>query len=690
MAELPDGNIVQLGAPGSRRPVSTIDTSAVSRAGAALASGTETLGKGITSAAHDVAAALKPAKPVDDSKLKTARAKASLAASLVNHRNAVEKATDPNNLVEGTKTKIDADIRAAATVFDDPRERETFDFSARENEAYLLSAAETRASDLTRDAVQAADEKLLKQLGEGAAASNDPHALNLAVHSVRDIVDGWVSAGWTDPAKAAERQTSWARDLAKDKLNALPLGERLEALNGSAASRFGALASMLARDDLEQMRIDAQREQGQATIKVSHDAFNAIRQTLTDATHRRVPLPVRETIENNPNLLPPEKSRALALHDSAAVEAAGLGRFMTRLWDDSAGPFNPADPDERKYADRAFVLLGGETLALQTVVGRTRILPNSAAVQLRGAMISGDPTRVADALTISSNLYTANPNIFIGVGDQAEFENDAVAFRHYVDTRGMSADEAAKRIIRDRSPEHQAHVQARLKAEDVDRKLGRALNAGDLAGEFAEVSWADPFDPFDPKVGFDPATRKELFDHYADEVKARYLETGDIALAKVQAADQLKRVWGVTRVNGSQTVMPYPPDRAPAYAGIDNAADHIAAHAVEMIKAGTGEEVDRSRIVLWPIPGVTATQYKSGRPPQYLLMWFDKKGDQQMLARGKAFEAPPDMLFKAQTDRRAAALARKVAIAGAIDDTARDPRAPFGVDFPAIRLERRR
>jgi hypothetical protein len=303
-------------------------------------------------------------------------------------------------------------------------------------------------------------------------------------------------------------------------------------------------------------------------------------------------------------------------------------------------------------------------------------------------MTSDDPKRVADALTISSNLLIANPNIFIGAGDQAEFENNAVAFRHYVDTRGMSADDAARRIVRDRSPEHQASVQARLKTEDVDRKLSRAVNAGDLAGEFAQVSWT-PFDPFDPKVGFDPATRKELFDHYADEVKARYLETGDLPLAKVQAADQLKRVWGVTRVNGSQTVMPYAPERAPAYAGIANAADHIAARAVAMIKEGTGEEVDRSRIMLWPIPGVTAAQYKSGRPPQYLLMWTDKKGDRQMLAQGKAFEAPPDVLLKAETDRRAAAFARKAAIAGAIDDTTRDPRMPFGVDFPAIRGGRR-
>ena len=50
----------------------------------------------------------------------------------------------------------------------------------------------------------------------------------------------------------------------------------------------------------------------------------------------------------------------------------------------------------------------------------------------------------------SANLYTANPNIFIGTDGQGEFENNAVAFRHYVNSLGMSADGAAQRIIHNR------------------------------------------------------------------------------------------------------------------------------------------------------------------------------------------------------------------------------------------------
>ena len=259
-------------------------------------------------------------------------------------------------------------------------------------------------------------------------------------------------------------------------------------------------------------------------------------------------------------------------------------------------------------------LLGGNTPALEAVVTRTRILPQRAGVQLRGAMMSDDPKRVAEALTISANLYTAHSNIFIGTDGQSEFENNAVAFRHYVDTLGMSCRRGGAahhpRPVAGISGEPAGAAQGGERRPQDRERTARRRSRGRVRSGAMDSST-------DPNVGFDRASRQEMFAHYSEEVKERYLQTGNFTLARKQAADQLKRVWGVTRVNGSQTVMPYPPERAPAYAGIDNAADLIAAHAVEMIKAGTGEAVDRSRIVLWPIPGVTATQYKSGRTPSY-------------------------------------------------------------------------
>ena len=135
-------------------------------------------------------------------------------------------------------------------------------------------------------------------------------------------------------------------------------------------------------------------------------------------------------------------------------------------------------------------------------------------------------------------------------------------------------------------------------------------------------------------------------------MKERYLETGDMNLAKKQAADQLKNTWGVSSVNGSSTVMQYPPERAPIYAGIADSANGISRQAIEAVKLESGADVDRKGIRLAPIPGVTAHAYKSGQPVPYMLMWTDKDGVVHMLNPGKAFVADPVVMRNTQTDQR--------------------------------------
>jgi hypothetical protein len=253
---------------------------------------------------------------------------------------------------------------------------------------------------------------------------------------------------------------------------------------------------------------------------------------------------------------------------------------MAKFKDPNAGPFNPYDTEERKYVDKAFTALGSDVAALQAVVARTGIVPKSAAAQMRGSIVSNDPKRVADALTLSSNLINSNPNAFVGVDGQKDFENNAVAFRHYVDDLGMTAQDAAKKIIQQQSPEYQA-MKAKIKPEDIDAKIKKELSVGDLAHQFDQVPWI-PFT--DPKVGFDPKQRLEMYSQYAEGVKEHYLENGDWDLAKKQSANDLKKTWGVSTVNGSQTVMQYPPERAPAYAGIVDPAAAISKQAIEAVK----------------------------------------------------------------------------------------------------------
>ena len=99
-----------------------------------------------------------------------------------------------------------------------------------------------------------------------------------------------------------------------------------------------------------------------------------------------------------------------------------------------------------------------------------------------------------------------------------------------------------------------------------------------------------------PAIGFDPGTRATMFGQYAELVKENYQSNGNMGLAKRQAADTLKKTWGVSEINGKSVVMQYPPERAPAYAGVENLSAGIAKQAQDAVKGEAGYDVERSTI----------------------------------------------------------------------------------------------
>jgi hypothetical protein len=347
---------------------------------------------------------------------------------------------------------------------------------------------------------------------------------------------------------------------------------------------------------------------------------------IIDASAGQGDLPKREEIENDPILRPQQRNALLRQYDSAAGNVAAFAATWKKFSDPNGGSFNPYDADERKSVDTLYQHLGGNAPALQAVVDRTNILPKSAATAMRGDFVSNDPKRVAQSLSVASNLLAKNQNIFVGVDGQKDFENNAVAFRHYVDDLGMTADEAAKKIVYQQSSEYQSSVKARLKGEDVDEKIKKELSVGAISDAFDQSWW--PLT--DPKVGYTPESRLAMYGQYSEQVKERYLEHGDWGLAKTQAAKTLGKSWGVSRVNGTATVVPYAPERAPVMAGIENPADAIAAGAISAIKDAAGYEPSRKSLQFIPVPGVTPAAYKAGQPVPYILKWEDANGNVQV------------------------------------------------------------
>jgi hypothetical protein len=375
---------------------------------------------------------------------------------------------------------------------------------------------------------------------------------------------------------------------------------------------------------------------------------------IIDAGAGKAPLPSRADIESDPVISEPRRNALLRQYDAAAGDAAKLQGALAKFADPNGGPFNPFDTDERKMVDRIYTALGGNMNALKAVVDRTGVAPASAVRDLRAALVSNDPGRVGTALQIASNLISGNPNVLANAEGRSDIENAAIGFRHQIEHFGLTAEQAAQRFIKEQTPEYKAQVKARLKSEDVDAVIRKQAENGTLDSELRSAfsEWYQILGGR-PAVEFNPAARSIARSDYAELVKEKYLEHGDMSRAKAQAQAQMKKVWGVTSVNGSATVVRFPPENAPAYAGIPDVSQRIAEQAIADIKEQTGQDVDRGKLMIAPVMGgQTAQAYTAGRAPPYMISWIDKNGTLQTLSPGKAFVADPDRMRAAISDQR--------------------------------------
>lgn len=360
----------------------------------------------------------------------------------------------------------------------------------------------------------------------------------------------------------------------------------------------------------------------------------------------------------------------IASRDKGLADTQNFGAAMAN----PGFAWNPVDKEQKDWADAGFRSLGGNMQALQTIAEKTGIVPASAAVAMSGAMFSPDPKRVENALQTAANLVGGRyPDIFAGTTGGDKLTEAGLTFREYVYGRGMSAADATKRIMEERTPEYERNVKAKIKKEDLDQIVKKELNEGQIRSAF---------DPsflglaVNPALTFNPEMRQRAMGDYETAFRDHFLKNGDVSLSKTLAQEEMKKTWGVTSVNGSKTVMKYPPERSPVYQGIENPSEHIAIQAVTAIKDLNGADVERSKIRLDEVKN-TAERFMRGEAPTYVLSYTDKNGHVQTIP--KQFYADPALMRNEQTARRAAQSGRiqeRVAIDADMADLG---RANFGV-----------
>jgi hypothetical protein len=547
----------------------------------------------------------------------------------------------------------------------------------------------------------------------------------------RRIIDDLSAKSGGDPARIAVgyfsgpgniappgSQTPWKEDRAD------PTGKTVSSYVADVTKRLGGSATKAELPDAERalyfnQQISQARTKTLATA--SADTENQFTRQIIDANAGVGPLPSRSAIETNNQIGEDTRNSLLAKYDSAASDVIKLQAAMKKFTDPNGGSFNPFDKEDKGNVDRIYNALGGDLKALQTVNDRTGMVPSGAGTALRGALVSNDPAKVAPALTIASNLINKNPNALTGISGQDDIEKAATSFQHYVEHYGMTADAAAKEIIKQQAPEYKADRAAKIKNEDIDQIIKKQVSVSDLTSAFNESTLGSlSFGLLGrPSAEFTPEGRKVAYSDYVESFRDHYLETGDVSLAKKQAASDMRQVWGVSELNGGGTIMRYPPEKAQAYAGVPNVGAAIAMQAQDEIakatnpnyrgrdfvaKSGTetvevtptpgydaealqapftstvtrivppskedlaaqkaaGELIPRDKIMLTPISGYTARAYKQGGPVPYALSWFDKDGNIQTLNPGKAFVPDAEAMRAAVSEQRRAKLEAGVAAA---------------------------
>ena len=316
---------------------------------------------------------------------------------------------------------------------------------------------------------------------------------------------------------------------------------------------------------------------------------------------------------------------------------------------------NPYDSEGKKTLDLAYgeMITRGDNpaQAMTLIVDKTKALPPAASSGIRMGINSDDPDKVAQSAGIALNLMQRNNAIFDPDPGAKDIQDTASKFQHYVDYRGLTSDEAARKIIQERDPAYKEKMKKQADTYGFNKDIAKDEQDGVLQADLEKHFGSPSFFGLrtsPAQIAFREGDRQVVVEDYKSLIRENYDNNGDYKLSRNLAKNQFNRVWGVTNINGKEVAMRYPPEKSPALRFIPNVSELLANQVVSEIKAHTGHDVDRSTIELQPIDGgVTSKAYWSNQPPPYQVFWTDKNGIRQALNPGLAFVPDIDALHEA-------------------------------------------
>lgn len=323
-------------------------------------------------------------------------------------------------------------------------------------------------------------------------------------------------------------------------------------------------------------------------------------------------------ISNDNTLTDGDKATLLRSLHAENKDNAGVDAILASLTAGGKAPINPFDGDQTRVGDKAYDSLISAVPAeqRQTVgeayVAGTGYVPKRMAAEVQQSLSSTVPQTVGEGMERASRIYQIAPS-GLSTGDGTkEIRDAAVAFNDYVYNRGLSRDEAGKRWADLHSPEA-LEKQARLKPLAAD--FLKTLAISDVTNAF------DTAFTLEPSGGLTPDQQQAVMSDYSRIAEEKFAEAGgDPKLAKQLALADMKKLYGVSEVSGSSTVMKFPPEKY--YPPVDGKWDYIRQSAMDDVK---GIDADAQNVMLIPTKE-TADDIRAGQLPRYGILYQDGNG----------------------------------------------------------------
>jgi len=319
------------------------------------------------------------------------------------------------------------------------------------------------------------------------------------------------------------------------------------------------------------------------------------------------------------------------------------------------------DPYASKDKTRADNLYSAATRGLEpsqsaaiasAIIQQTGVVPQPVVNDIRKGLSSTSLPDVVSAAQTAQRISSYDPAVLARRDGGGDVQKAADDFTYYVNKLNMEPEEAAQRLIDNRNPEKQF---TRKALEPAAKEFIKSVEGEDLAAVFDES-----FVPLnDPQLGVNPAQEAGIRAEFLAIAEDQFYQAnGDPDIAKNRAMEQMKRLYGVTEIGGTKTVMKHPPERywprlpEAGFLGLEGDPFGYAKKQLQDDIKSFGDEIEDGSISLVTTPETDA-MVKRGELPAYAVLYKDANGVYQTIP-GKLWRpevSPESVRAKAEEAR---------------------------------------